>query len=215
MNFISKTREGAKVFSRQSGTHELDQTNLPGAMLSSTSKMGTASVDQLQLGVDYPNTQSAIDDLVNAYQVPINCVVTFADSLTTPGGDSMEEELVFTGEATGTLIHVYGVPVQVDIGDNAVAVSTKALAVLNKYKDAKIAIKTAVAVPGFNDKLKVSFLDTNPHANYNYSSAGITIAGLTTTPAKPGYGSWTKIGTGIIKDGSGADVTLHYYKRTA
>lgn len=216
MNYISKTREGAKVFTRSAGASELSQDNFPVAQLAGTSKIGTPTVEQLQLGIDYPNVQSAIDDLVNIYQLPIDSIISTDSNVFTLEGVNMVEELTVTGQASSTLIEVYGVPVAVTIGDNEVAITNKILAKLNLYKDKNVAFKTVALKPGANNVLEVTFLDTNPHLNLNYTNIGLSIVGITTTPAKSGYGTWTKIGTSII-DGllAGSKITLHYFKRTA
>ena len=214
MKLRSKTREGAKGYSRNAGILEITQANLPLAQIKGTTKIGSPTVDQLQLGVEFPNVQSAIDDIVQLYQTPVNGVVIYSDDTKTPEGASMVERLVFTGEAKASPVYVYGIPVAVSVGDNQDSVTTKALAVLNKYKDAGIAIRNVEKVAGVNSQLDVTFTDTHPHENYSYSGGGITITGTTTSDAVPGYGTWSKIGTQVLTF-TGADTTLHYYKRIA
>lgn len=212
MNFNSKTREGARGYSRQAGILELSQSNLPIAQIMGTTKVGSPTTDQLQLGVEFPNVQSAIDDIVTMYQVPINGVVAFTDDTKTPEGSNMIERLVFSGSATASPIYVYGIPVIVQKGDNNELVATKALATLNKYKDAGIAIKKAEKVSGTNNQLDVTFNDVHAHDNFTYRGNGISIVGSTTSEAIPGYGLWTKIGTQLLTFDS-KNTTLHYYKR--
>lgn len=212
---LSKTREGAKVFSRRAGTEELSQDNFPLAQIGGTTKIGSPTVDQLQLGVEFPNVQSAIDDLVQLYQTPINGVVIYTDDIKTPAGINMTERLVISGEATSTVTYVYGIPVPILVGDNHESVTTKALAVLNKYKDAGIAIRQVGKVAGSNSQLDVTFNDTNPHENYRYSNNGITIQGTTQSVAVPGYGTWSKIGEQDVTFTGGSTTKLYYHKRVA
>lgn len=211
----SKTREAARNYSRQAGLHELNQANFPLAQIKGTSKIGSPTVDQLQLGVEFPNVQSAIDDLVQLYQTPVNGVIMTDDASYNPSGTNMIERLTISGVAKTSIVYVYGIPVAVGIGDNDVAVTVSVLNVLNKYKNAGIAIKNAVAVAGVNNQIDVTFMDTNPHENYNYSDSGISIRGATSTTAVPGYGSWRIIGTTTIKDTDNNNTVLTYHKRTA
>lgn len=212
MKLNSKTREGARGYSRQAGLLELSQANLPLAQIKGTTKFGSPTTDQLQLGVEFPNVQSAIDDIVQLYQTPINGVVIYSDDTRTPDGVNMIERLVFSGAATASPVYVYGIPVAVVVGDNQDSITTKALAVLNKYKDAGIAIKSVEKVSGVNSQLDVTFNDTHPHENYSYTGNGVSIQGSTTSVAVPGYGTWSKIGTQVLTF-TGADTTLHYFKR--
>lgn len=213
MKLNSKSREGARGYSRQAGLLELNQDNLPMAQIGGTTKVGSPTTDQLQLGVSFPNVQSAIDDLTTLYQVPINGVVMFADDTRTPEGINMIERLVFSGEAkSNSPVYVYGIPLAVTKGDNHELITTKAFTALNNYKAAGIAIKNVVKVSGSNSQLDVTFNDTHHHENYQFEDNGIKIVGSTTSVAVAGYGSWSKIGTQTINF-TGADTTIHYYKR--
>ena len=212
---LSKTREGARAYSRRAGITELSQDNLPLAQIGGTMKIGSPTVDQLQLGIDFPNAQSAIEDLVHLYQTPINGVVIYTDSTKTPAGASMIERLVVSGESTSTVTYVYGIPVPVTVGENQDSVTAKILAVLNKYKTAGIAIRDVKLVSGSNSQLDVTFNDTNPHENYRYSNNGITIQGSTQSAAVPGYGTWSKIGEQDVSFTGVSTTKLYYYKRVA
>lgn len=214
MKLNSKTREGARGYSRQAGLLELNQDNLPLGQIGGTTKVGSPTTDQLQLGVEFPNVQSAIDDITTLYQVPINGVVMFADDATrTPAGISMIERLEISGETKKAgVVYVYGIPVAVNKGDNQDLITTNAFTILNKYKDAGIAIRKVEKVAGSNKQLDVTFNDTHHHENYIYRDNGISIIGSTTSVAVPGYGTWSKIGTQTLNFAS-ADTTIHYYKR--
>lgn len=211
----SKTREAARAYSRQASIHSISQANLPLAQISGTQKVGSVSVDQLGKGIDFPNVQSAIDDLTNLYQTPINGVVMYTDSAKTPAGISMIERLTVSGESTGTSVEVYGIKIAIGVGENQDLVTTKIIAELDKYKDKGIAFKSVTKTSGSNSKIDVQFLDTNPHDNFVFRGNGMTIVGTTETTAVPGYGTWSKIGEQDVKFGSEAATKLYYYKRIA
>lgn len=211
----TKTREASKAYSREAGLHSISQANLPVAQISGTQKVGSATVDQLGLGVSFPNVQSAIDDLTNLYQIPINGIVIYADSAKKPEGVSMVEQLTVSGETTGTTIEVYGIKIKVGLKENQDAVTTKIITELNKYKDKKIAFKRVEKTAGSNFKIDVEFLDTNPHEPYEFRGNGITFLGSVTTPAVPGYGTWTKIGEQDVTFSGQAATKLYYHKRVA
>ena len=219
---FSKTREGGRDYSRRAGFHELSLDNTPAGQIKGTTKIGAVSVDQLQLGVQFPNVQSAIDDIANLYQHPIGAVVASDDQNIDFSGVNMVERLTVSGTVTGgpagsdTFVEVYGIPVKVQVGQNDVAVTIEVLKVLNTYKTNGIAIKDVIATSGVNNAADVTFLDTKPHKNYLYNKNGISIIGQTSTAAIPGYGTWAKIGSADI-DGvtGGTKVKLHYFKRVA
>lgn len=214
MEIISKSRESARSYSRQAGVTQLSQDNLPLAQIGGTTKVGSPTVDQLQLGVDYPNVQSAVDDLTQLYQTPIDGVVTFTERTRTPDGINMIERLVVTGEATSTITYVYGIPVPILVGDNQDSVTAKIITVLNKYKDAGIAFRKIEKPAGVNSQIDVTFTDTNPHENHRYSNNGITIQGSTIEHARPGYGTWSKVGEQKLTLNS-VETTFYYYKRVS
>lgn len=212
----SRTRDGSKVFSREAGTIAFNQQNVASPLVGGSERIGGVTVDQLQLGADYPNVQSAIDGVINLYQVPVNGVVAYTDQSQTPAGVQMTEELTITGTASDTVALVYGIPVALVIGDNDATITDKVIAVLDKYKANGIAFKSVSKVSGSNNKISVTFLDTNPHPNYFYQNVNLIIQGITTTQAVPGYGSWSFIGTSTITNpGGSGTTTLYHHRRNA
>ena len=213
MKFNSKTREGAKSFSRQASAVEISQDNLPLAQIGGTQKVGSVTVDQLGMGVEFPTVQSAIDDIVNLYQTPINGVVTYASDTVTPQGVNMTERLLFSGVPLNGVIEVYGLQVPIKSTDSISVIVDNVYKLLTSYKDKGVAFKDIVKTVGVSNQLDVTFIDTNKHNNYVYQGSGLTVTGTTSTNAVAGYGTWTNIGTSNITDSTGASTTLHYYKR--
>lgn len=212
---ISKTREGSKCYSREAALLEVSQDNFPLGQVGDKVKIGSLGVDQLKKYSQFPNIQSALDDIVNLYQVPIGGVVILKDITATPSGIKMQEELTFDGSATGGEIECYGLRIKVNAGDNKTTVRTKVFNFLNTNFTNETVAFDEVKEEG-DSKLRVTFIDTNPHDNYSYSNNGITITGSTLTPAKPGYGSWSKIGESTMENPTTAgEDKLYYWMRTA
>lgn len=220
--FNTKTREGAKLFSRKCGAIELDTANISKTTQSGMNPIGSPTVRQLELGVAFPNVQSAIEDLANNYQIPINGVMTIVGDDTvadqTPKWVPMTEQLIITGNATelSKVIHVYGIPVILNVGDNKSAIAGKIVTTLTPYKLKNIAFESVSKASGYEDRIDVRFIDTNPHPNFNAEYDGITINGTTTTQAVSGYGTWTYLGQSPITTLAVAGaINLKYYKRIA
>lgn len=221
--FISKTRESAKVFSREAGAISFDQTNISKTTIGGTDPIGSASIEQLELGVSFPNTQSAIADISNSFQHQINEVITVAELAGTaaiaPGGVSMVMRLTIDGNSTNNgIIKVFGIPVPVTQNMNRAAITDKVIEELNKYKDDKIAFRSVSKLSGNDNKIDVTFIDTLEHQLIRIEDNGITITSEESTPARGGYGQWQYLGSNTIGTPavSGAPVTiLKYYKRIA
>lgn len=211
----TKTREGGKCYSRDSAFIVLDQSTLPLAQVGSVNKVGAVNVDQLKVGATEPNVQSAISDLTNMYQVHVGGVVIHHVDNENPAGVSMSERLTFVGTAEFDFIECYGVGVKVTVGDNAGLVKDKVYNELSKLKDSNMVFSAVTKTAGSDSQLDITFIDTNPHDNYVIDKDGISIVGSTTTVAKPGYGTWIKIGTSTITPTQGQNPTLYYWKRTA
>lgn len=205
----SKTRAGSKTTSRLADSTEVKQTNFQ-------NKFGGVSPDQLVQGVGFSNLQSTLDDVVNCYQTRVGGIIMLdnAQSLD-PNGVSMTERLTITGLSNDTYIEVYGIPVAIDRYDNETATTNKIIAVLNKYVSNGIAFKAVQLVNGTTNQIDVTFIDTNPHENYFSELNGIMISGSTTTPALPGYGSWSIIGQSTVTMSGLGTTTIDYWRRNS
>lgn len=218
--FISKTRESAKVFSREAGAISFDQTNISKTTVGGTDPIGSASIEQLEMGVIFPNTQSAIADIAENYQHQINEVVTLmeVDGVMTipPEGVNMVMRLTIDGivEEDG-VIHVFGLPIRVTKDQNKAAFTDALIAELNKYKDLKIAFREVSKLSGSDSKVDVKFIDTLSHSLISVDSNGITITSEVSTHAKSGYGKWEYIGESVVDTPavSGKSIKLKYYRR--
>lgn len=217
--FISKTREGAKVPSREADFLQYEMgSKLP--LIGGKRTIGGANVDQLRKGVEYPNVQSAIDDLYSlSEQIPINGVVTMAED-NSPSAVQQVEIITFDGtvqnpdpDQTKATVHVYGFPF---VFDNTTNASTVCETVYNKFTEFVNDEKyfDLVTRKGLNGEiLEVRFIDAVPHPVTNTSENGISMVGTIDVQAKSGYGTWSKLGQADLPVTPA--VTVYYFKRIA
>lgn len=217
--FISKTREGAKVPSREADflQYEMGDKN---PIIGGKRTIGGANVDQLRKGVEYPNVQSAIDDLYTlSQQIPINGVIMMTED-SPPTAVQQVETITFDGtvqnadpDQTKATIHVYGFPF---VFDNTTNASTVCETVFNKFTEFVNDEKyfDLVTRKGLNGEiLEVRFIDAAPHPVTNATENGITMTGTIDVQARSGYGTWSKLGE--VDLAVTPPVPIFYFKRIA
>ena len=191
-NNISKTREGARVLSKEADYLQYDTYGkLP--LIGGKRSIGEPNIDQTKRGVLYGNVQSAIDDLYTLIeQIPINGVVTMTEDAP-PIAVQQVESVSFDGivqnidsDQEQAVVHVYGFPFIFDNGTNAATVCETAY---NKFTE---------------------FVAAEKYISEN----GIRQIGTIDVAAKSGYGSWVKLGSGFLPDVT-PQVTVYYFKRIA
>lgn len=137
-NNISKTREGARVLSKEADYLQYDTYGkLP--LIGGKRSIGEPNIDQTKRGVLYGNVQSAIDDLYTLIeQIPINGVVTMTEDAP-PIAVQQVESVSFDGivqnidsDQEQAVVHVYGFPFIFDNGTNAATVCETAY---NKFTE--------------------------------------------------------------------------------
>lgn len=185
---------------------------------------GSVTITQLAKGVEYANVQSAIEDVRNFTIRPINSIEINTDGIS-PEGIAQVDQWEFSGVVTdGTLqagdpviINVYGFPVHATVGDTAIDFANKVSLALTADAVMKSFVLDKVEISSISaDILNVTYIDNQVHNLDGFSTKGITVVPTTLSPAKPGYGAWTRIGTrNETLDGSAAPVTFHYFKRYA
>lgn len=219
-NFISKTREGAKVVSREADFLQYNPGTGRNPDIGGKRSIGGPNIDQTRRGVDYANIQSAIDDLYSmSQQLPPNAVLMTTDS-TPPIAIQQVETITFSGIVTNTnpsqekaTIHVYGYPFVFDNTTNASSVCER---VYNFFSDMvnNEQVFDMVSRKGTDgDMLEVRYIDAVPHAVTNLTEHGITQLGTIDVEAKAGYGDWTKLGEGDLP--TDPAVHVYYFKRIA
>lgn len=217
---ISKTLESAHNIFRKA-TH-IEYLTKPGTQVMSARNIGGPTVDSFINGVNYPNVQSAIDELQTLTMLPINAIYT-SDVRVSPEGVRQAEMLTFSGsvlpsEFNKSVITVYGIPFIVDARTNADAVCDIVLTKFEEMRDAGILFYSVQRQSGTTTPIiEVQFIDSAEHGNIeSFSSWGIVVQREITVPGKPGYGNWEYMGK-ESKTLTGGSVTspfeLYYFKR--
>lgn len=216
---MSKNITLAGNFSRSSEYHNF--TPKPGNILvGNTQPYGSPTIDEIKLGVTYPNVHSAINDMAALFEQPINSVHICTDGVS-PAGVQQTTSFKFTGtvtvtgKASGTdvIFDFFGFPVKVKVGDTGEIVSQKTKLVLDLAVSSGLAINEVVFGSTF-DTLQVKFNDCQPHVLSPEVNLGITVTPTIISPARPGYGVWIRLGTETkTLDGGSGSVVLHYFRR--
>lgn len=208
-NTYSKTREGAKSFSREAMFQEYNQDHVPVGLIGGTNTVGSMTVDQSRKGVKYPTVQAAIDDITNSMVIPVDGILETTEDLN-PAGNSSIERLTITGTATDDHIFLYGYKIPVAVNDVNDQVTTKVINFINTNLVANDEIVKSVTSITTN-VFEVEFLDNRSHQPTNYNINGISINGEITVNARGGFGTWTKLGQYEKFTG----VTVYAWKRTS
>lgn len=191
-------------------------------LVANTQPIGSLTIDQTKDGIDYPNIQSAIDDLTALTILPLDTVVTNTSGIS-PAGVQQADEYTFTGtvsvegKSAGDVVkfNCFGFYTDVLVGDTADQVATKVITTLKLAAQNGVVFNT-VNVGSQLFIIQVLYNDTQPHKLEGYVDIGIKIEVATISPPKHGYGVWTRIGTQTITlDGSSEPVVLYYFRRDA
>lgn len=215
----SKTREGAKVSSRDADFLQYEMGNKD-PVIGGKRSIGGLNVDQTRRGFFNPSLQSAVDDLYSLTQLPVNAV--FSSTVDAPPiAIQQVESITFSGTVTNpnpdetqATIHVYGYPF---VFDNTTNASTVCETVFNYFNDQLAAnniVFDHVERKGTNgDILECRFIDAVSHPVTNTIENGITQTGSIDVQAQAGYGTWSKLGS--VDLAVTPAVTLFYFKRIA
>lgn len=212
----SKTRSKASVFSSDAAFISYD----PGSkdpVIGGSRPIGGVNVDQTRKGSYVDNVQSAIDDLYSLSMIRIGDILVTTNS-TPPQAAGQIETLSFAGtvnnqhnpEAKKVLIEVLGYPFIVDNGTSGVALCEKVTAKFTELMNKNNVFKQVKRKGSGNDQIEIHYIDSLPHEVTNINKYGITITGNIDSPARMGYGSWSRMGTE-----EKFNTTLYYFKRIA
>lgn len=218
--FISKTREGAKVVSREADFLQYTPGTGSQPDIGGKRTIGGPNIDQTRRGVQYSNIQSAIDDLYSmSQQIPLNGILTTTES-TPPIAIQQVETIAFSGTVTNidpslekATIRVYGYPFVFDNTTNASSVCERVYNFFSDMVDNEKVFDMVSRKGTDGDMLEVRFIDAVPHQVTNIVEHGITQLGTIDVQAKPGYGDWTKLGEGDLP--VDPPVHVYYFKRIA
>lgn len=213
---ISKTRLKAGVISRDASYIEYIQgTKDP--LIGGNRTIGGITVDQSRKGVNFPNVQSAIDDLYTISPLRVGDVLV-STLATSPEAAGQIETLTFSGTIKNTidpkaetaLLHVYGIPFIFNKGTSHTDVVKAVAEKFTEMMNQSIIFSKVQRKGAANDQLEVQFIDSLPHDATHIEQNGITVSGNIDSVARSGYGTWTQLGK---EEKFGA--SLYYYKRIA
>lgn len=202
---MSKSLTSSQNTNRNAGYIRYDQSNLEVSGRSSlmgTVTVGSPTVDQSRNGIVHPSVQASIDQLTCAL-LPIGAIL-LTDSVASPGGTNFEEQLTFSGISDDLYITVYGIPVAVNVGDDAIAIAGKAKVVLD-------ATGLFLGVVQAADTLTVTHRDRQRHEAENTTHGSVTITGTILAQSDDshlGYGEWSMFHSETI----GSEI-VYYWKR--
>jgi hypothetical protein len=217
---LTEMKSGLK--SRLASYLEFSFTSKEPTAVANQRPIGGPSANQTMQGVYYPTVQSAIDDIAFRAELPVNSVITLTENRA-PGFIQQSDKLTFTGSISSggeigetTIIKVFGLPVEVIVGDSSVLVASKVndmllTAIANGY------IMAETAIDSLNQStLNIKYNDYQNHVFPTYKQAGCTISQVIVQEPRAGYGHWEYLGntteslTGGTVNGT---ATFYHYKR--
>ncbi|AZU98598.1 GP11 baseplate wedge protein [Acinetobacter baumannii] len=207
--------------SRDATHHEFDVQE-GSILVGNNQPVGSPTIRSTAKGVTYPNVQAAIDDVASLYELPLNTVIITDDGIA-PGGRPQQDEFKFAGivsypgKSTNDPVqfNFLGFAVTVLVGETGEMVAAKVLRELQIAMANKLVINR-VNFGASNDILQIVYNDCQKHVIEEFVECGIRITQTVLTPARTGYGVWSRLGTQTIKlDGATGDSVLYYYKRVS
>lgn len=216
---MSKNLTLSENYSKNAFTHQF--TTLPGSILVGNNQpVGSPTIDQTRKGVHYPNVQAAIDDMPALFTLGINSVIINTDGIN-PAGNSQVNDFKFSGTiqypgkivGDDVIFDFYGFRATVKVGDTGEEVAAKIKPIL------EIAVADNHVIDKVNfgatlDILQLRYNDFQTHILPQYTLYGVKVSPTISSPAKPGYGIWSRIGTTTVKlDGATENTTFYYFRR--
>lgn len=215
---VSSSKAGLKSRSAAFLQYELASGSID---VMNTQPLGSNTISQKYQGVDFPNVQSAIEDIRGFAILPIGSIV-INDTGTSPEGIQQIDDWTFTGavEVEGknagdsVLVDVYGFMVPATVGDTDTEFTAKVKTVLENAITAGEIISSVEVSSSAGNILNVKYIDNQEHVLPAYSSCGISVSASIQSPSKVGYGAWELIGRqSLTFDGASAPTVLQYFKR--
>lgn len=221
----SITRMKAGVISRLASYLQFVTNSKLPTLVANTRPVGGLNVSQTTQGVFYPTVQGAIDDLTGRCDLPINSIIMNTDGIT-PGFKLQSDQIKFEGTVTSDvgvagddiIIHVFGYPLTVLIGDTAEQVAAKAQALINTLVLKNECFTSCDINTSDASVLNITYNDYQSHVIESKTELGITISQTIVSPSKPGYGVWNQQGTAdiVLTGGSvNGTLTVYYFKRVS
>ncbi|UKH49564.1 baseplate wedge subunit and tail pin [Enterobacter phage vB-EclM_KMB17] len=219
---ISVSSSKAGLISRSAAFLQYEQAT--GSIdVMNTQPVGSNTISQKYQGVEFPNVQSAIEDIRGFAILPIGSIV-INDTGVSPEGIQQIDAWTFTGTVSvdgkntgdSVLVDVYGFMVPATVGDTDTEFTAKAKTVLENAITAGEIISTVEVSSSAGNILNVKYIDNQQHVLPSYSSCGISVSASIQSPSKVGYGTWDLIGRqSLTFDGATSPTVLQYFKRVS
>lgn len=225
----SKARTSSAVVTNLALNKIVDQDEVSDATLYPNDRfnfrgniLGDATVAEIAKGGWYPNTQSALMQLLLASVLPIGSILSSTDASNPFTTQQFEENISFNGISEVDNLQLYGVSIPLEIGDGYIEVTEK---VFNKMLDSQLFdMDPTDHVPPSNNFV-LRHKSSRPHhteytgtfseiINPDGTATGITAKTLVTGTSGSdslGYGEWELFHT----DPSTFSAPVYYYRRIA
>lgn len=221
MTIETKTREGAKVNSRLAAFSEyrIDPQNIA---VGNKAPIGSLTFEQMDLGVWYPNTEAAINDLMSLQSAEIGTIIC-NDTGISPQPAQQITRATFSGVVSlepkedgsvgdPVIIHILGLPIRIANGDDFAAVATRWYDKVKELEAVGKVVQQVTQSPATPQYVDIIHLDYQNHNFETYKKYGLTVEFTVTSPAKAGYGQWDAIGNESKTFGANT-FTFHYFRR--
>ncbi|ACL78380.1 gp11 baseplate wedge subunit and tail pin [Escherichia phage JS10] len=217
---LTEMKSGLK--SRLADYLELSYTSDKPTAVADQRPIGGPSANQTQKGVYFPTVQSAIDDIAFRTELPVNSVIITTENRA-PGFIQQSDKITFTGSISSggelgdpVIIKVFGLPVEVLVGDSSVLVASKVNDVfLDAIANSYILAETSIDALD-QSTLNIKYNDYQNHIFSPYKQSGCTISHTIVQQPRAGYGKWEYLGNSTQSLAGGTvngTIPLYYYKR--
>lgn len=190
--------ETAKGINQQPVKLKFDNSQGRVAQIGGKSKVGDPCIDALSQGVSYPNVFSALQQIENT-MIPVNGILFTAENYDPAGIGTTERitvQLPNQSVQNNGIIYIYGIPVELKIGEALTTVTQKISDKLALMIENDLGIDNIYRPVGTQDVLDVTFIDRNYHevVDIDDTVLGVKITGEIIVQPQTGYGTWDKIG---------------------
>ena len=224
----SKSRQSSSVWSNASHQKTFDQTEIDDASLYPGNRfnfrgavLGDSTIAEMTKGGNLANAQAAIMQLAMAAIMPVGTIIASTDPSNPFNTNQFNETITYTGESLVEHIELYGVPVELAVGDSDNDITEKVFGAL--HESGLFDTVPTDHVPPSNSFLLTHRSSRPHHTQYSVTpedildrdgaSTGIQaqsiITGVSDGQTSLGYGIWELYST----DATQFPDTVYYYRR--
>ena len=195
---FSKTREGAKVFSREANYLEFETDNKD-LSVGNKAPYGSPSLKQTQHDIWYPTVQAAIDDVRSLSPTFLGEIKMTIG--TDPNPVKQQTRMTITGvcnlgsDVEEQYLDILGFKIKMVSGDDGNTTAAKWKAAADGYAAAGIAIDKIQIAGSSQNIVEITHLDYQNHSFEDFRWNGISVSFGIISPPQMGYGSWLNLGT--------------------